>query len=62
MILLRVNYIHIVKNNYIRAFKVGKTIETACELTIYGFNGEKLLYEEYCKKIIENMKKEIKAA
>lgn len=49
----------LVKNGYIRAFKVGRTIETACELTIYGFNGEKLLYEEYCKKIVKNMKEEL---
>ena len=49
----------LVKNKYIRAFKVGKTIETAARLTIYGFDGERLLYEEYCKKIIKNMQKEL---
>ena len=49
----------LVKNKYIRAFKLGKTIETAAQLTIYGFDGERLLYEEYCKKIVKNMQKEI---
>lgn len=48
----------LVKNGYIRSFRIGKTIETACQLTIYGFNGDKLLYEEYCKGIVDNMKKE----
>lgn len=48
----------LVKNGYIRSFRIGKTIDTACQLTIYGFNGEKLLYEEYCKAIVKNMKEE----
>lgn len=48
----------LVKNGYIRSFHLGKTVQDAAKLTIYGFNGEKILYEEYCKKIIENMKKE----
>lgn len=48
----------LVKNGYIRSFRLGNTIETACQLTIYGFNGEKLLYEEYCQGIIKNMKEE----
>lgn len=52
----------LVKNGYIRSFRIGKTIETACQLTIYGFNGEKLLYEEYCQGIIKNMKEENKVS
>lgn len=50
----------LVKNGYIRSFRIGRTIDTACQLTIYGFNGEKLLYEEYCKAIVKNMKEETK--
>ena len=46
------------KNEYIVDFKLGDTIETACELTVEGFNEEKTMYPNYLKAIEENVLKE----
>lgn len=50
------------KEQYIVDFKLGDTIETACELEIEGFDGENLIYENYLKAIERNMEKEKNAA
>lgn len=49
---------YLVRNGIIKNFKLGDTIETACELTITGFDGENLMYENYLKGIIKNLQKE----
>lgn len=49
------------KNEYIVDFKLGDTIETACELTVEGFNTEKTMYPNYLKAIEENIAKEMQA-
>lgn len=50
------------KNEYIVDFKLGDTIETACELEIKGFNSKNLLYKKYLEGIDKNMAKENGAA
>lgn len=47
------------KNEYIVNFKLGDTIETACELQVEGFNEENLIYENYLKAIERNRLKEV---
>lgn len=46
------------KEEYIVDFKLGDTIETACELEVEGFDGENLIYVNYLKAIERNMAKE----
>ena len=46
------------KNEYIIDFKLGDTIETACELEVEGFDDENLIYVNYLKAIERNMAKE----
>lgn len=46
------------KNEYIVDFKLGDTIETACELQVEGFDGDNLIYVNYLKAIERNMANE----
>ena len=50
------------RNKYIVDFKLGDTIETACDLGIIGFNENKLMYEKYLNAIKANMEKEKQVA
>lgn len=50
------------KNEYIIDFKLGDTIETACDLEVEGFDGENLIYVNYLKAIERNMAKEKEVA
>lgn len=50
------------KNEYIVDFKLGDTIETACELEVEGFDGKNLIYINYLKAIERNMANEQKIA
>ena len=46
------------RNEYIVDFKLGDTIETACELQVEGFDGDNLIYVNYLKAIERNMANE----
>jgi len=46
------------KNEYIVDFKLGDTIQTACELEVEGFDGDNLIYVNYLKAIERNMANE----
>lgn len=46
------------KEEYIVDFKLGDTIETACELEVEGFDGNNLIYVNYLKAIERNMQAE----
>lgn len=46
------------RQGIINSFHYGKTVETAANLTITGFNGEDLMYENYLKGIVKNLEKE----
>jgi hypothetical protein len=50
------------KNEYIVDFKLGDTIETACDLEVQGFDGDNLIYVNYLKAIERNMANEKKQA
>lgn len=50
------------KNEYIVDFKLGDTIETACQLEVEGFDGNNLIYVNYLKAIERNMANEQKSA
>ena len=50
------------KEKYIVDFKLGDTIETACELEVEGFDGDNLIYVNYLKAIERNMLNEQKSA
>ena len=50
------------KNEYIIDFKLGDTIETACELEVEGFDSKNLIYVNYLKAIERNMQNEKKIA
>lgn len=43
------------KNQYIVNFKLGDTIETACQLSIEGFDSDNLIYEKYIEAVKRNM-------
>ena len=50
------------KRQYIVDFKLGDTIQTACDLGIVGFNFDNIKDEDlvkYCKGVVDNMKKEL---
>ena len=46
------------KHEYIIDFKLGETIETACELEVEGFNEKNLIYKNYLKAIERNFEAE----
>lgn len=46
------------REGIIKSFHYGQKPETAANLTITGFDGENLMYENYLKGIIKNMQKE----
>lgn len=50
------------KRQYIVDFKLGDTIETACDLGIIGFNFDNIKDEDlvkYCNGVVDHMKKEL---
>jgi len=46
------------KKEYIVDFKLGETLETACDLGIIGLNEENIPYPKYAEGVRKNMEKE----
>lgn len=50
------------KNEYIVDFKLGDTLETACDLGIIGLNEENIPYPKYAEGVRKNVEKELAEA